>query len=336
MKARRLISHRVRQMQLEEFELGKLPDDGLLVANDYTSISVGTEIWNWVHGAEPGRTPTFPRTSGYCNCGTVIEVGRHITDVRPGDRVAGQGNHASHTILRKPYHRVPENVPSRRAVLLTMAAIALHGIRVAKVELGEAVVILGLGLVGQLALSLAKVAGAMPVIALDLDDFRLEKAQRRGADVIINPEQSEDVAAAVRSLCVADGADVVLECTGKPAVYPLAIQLPRFGGRMVAVGSPRGSVEFDFMRDVHLREVSILGAFHPATPEQEHVYYPWTKERDRTLLLQLMGNGQLPVDDLITHVARPEECQSIYTMLTDDPRAALGVLFDWQGAELPL
>jgi threonine dehydrogenase-like Zn-dependent dehydrogenase len=52
----------------------------------------------------------------------------------------------------------------------------------------------------------------------------------------------------------------------------MAVQLVRSAGRLVAVGSPRGSVEFDFMRDVHLREVSILDAFHPATPQQPHIY----------------------------------------------------------------
>ena len=130
MKARRLISPAVRRMEVERFDPGPVPDDGILVRNDFTAVSVGTEIWNWLHGAEPGREPVFPRTTGYCNCGTVLAVGSQVTDVQPGERVAGQGNHASHSILRKPYNRVPDDVPSQHAVLLTMAAIALHGIRV--------------------------------------------------------------------------------------------------------------------------------------------------------------------------------------------------------------
>ncbi|MFZ1757288.1 MAG: zinc-binding dehydrogenase [Caldilineaceae bacterium] len=92
----------------------------------------------------------------------------------------------------------------------------------------------------------------MPLIAIDLDDFRLDRAIERGADVAINPTNSEDAAGQVRSLCAGDGADVVLECTGKPGVYPLATRLARTAGRLVAVGSPRGSVDFDFLRDVHL------------------------------------------------------------------------------------
>lgn len=322
-------------MEVERFDPGPIPDDGILVRNDFTGVSVGTEIWNWLHGAEPGREPSFPRTTGYCNCGTVLAVGSRVTDVQPGERVAGQGNHASHSVLRKPYNRVPDDVPSQHAVLLTMAAIALHGIRVAQVQLGEGVVVLGLGLVGQFALSLARLAGAMPLIAIDLDDFRLAKAVERGADVVINPvrEKEDAVAEQVRSLCVGDGVDVVLECTGKPDVYPMAALLARTAGRLVAVGSPRGSVDFDFLRDVHLREVSILGAFHPATPQQSHIYYPWSKERDRDLLLRLMASERLPVADLITHVAQPAECQTIYAMLADSPQSVLGVLFDWRGSD---
>ena len=165
MKARRLIRHGIRQIEVEDFEIGALPDDGLLVENEYTAISVGTELWNWTHGAEPSGTAKFPQTTGYCNAGRVLEVGKNVTGISPGDRVAGQSNHASHAIMRGLQHKVPEGTSSKAASLLTMSAIAMHGIRVAKIELGEAVVVLGLGLVGQFALSLARLAGGMPVIA---------------------------------------------------------------------------------------------------------------------------------------------------------------------------
>jgi len=330
MKARRLICPGLRRIEVEEFEIGPVPEDGVLVENEYTAISLGTELWNWAHGASPGREARFPQTTGYCNAGTVLEVGKNVSDVQPGDRVAGQGYHASHGLLRQPYHRIPDNVSSPAASLLTMAAIAMHGIRVARIELGDAVVVLGLGLVGQFSLSLARLAGGTPVIAIDLDDFRLGKAQARGADACFNPGKIPDVPEAVREWCVEDGANVVLECTGKPAVYPLAVKLACAAGRVVAVGSPRGTVEFNFLDEVHLREVSILGAIHPLTPEQDHLYYRWTKDRERKLLLKLMAEGRLSVEDLITHVEKPEDCQAVYSRLVDHPQGTLGVLFDWR------
>ena len=85
----------------------------------------------------------------------------------------------------------------------------------------------------------------------------------------------------------------------------------------------------DFLADVHLREVRILGAIQPRTPEADHIYYRWTKNRERNLVMRLLSSGKLPVEDLITHVAKPEQCQEIYTTLADAPQEALGVVFEW-------
>ena len=85
----------------------------------------------------------------------------------------------------------------------------------------------------------------------------------------------------------------------------------------------------DFFADVHMREVSILGAFQPLTPDTDHTHYHWTKARDRNLVMRLMSSGKLPVEDLITHLAKPEQCQEIYPMLDDSPQDTLGVVFDW-------
>jgi threonine dehydrogenase-like Zn-dependent dehydrogenase len=211
-----------------------------------------------------------------------------------------------------------------------MAAIALRGVRKGRIALGDSVAVLGMGIVGQLALSLARLSGAMPLIALDLDKERLERAMGRGAELTINPGEEEEVVELVRARCREDGANAVIEATGKPAVYPLAVQLACTGGRVVALGSPRGTVEMDFMRDVHLREVDIIGAFQPLTPEQDHVYYRWTKDRDRRLLLELMAQGRLSVKDLITHRFSPEQCQEAYEILAYRPGEALGVIFEWK------
>ena len=226
-------------------------------------------------------------------------------------------------------NKVPENVSSNAAAFMVMCATSLHGHRVARPELGEAVVVTGMGIVGQLAATFAMLSGAVPVIGVDLDDFRLEKARERGVDVCINPVHEDDMAEAVRRHCAADGADLVIEATGKPSVYPMALTLPRLGGRLLALGSPRGSVEVSFFADVHLREVTVLGAHQPKTPDEADLYYPWSKRRDRDLVLRLMDEGRLPIEDLITHEADPAECQSVYDMLADDPRDVLGVVFKW-------
>jgi len=333
MKARRLICKGTRQIEVEDFELGDMPAGGMLVKNDYTGISVGTELYNWMHGGNPGPNgwkAEFPRGTGYSSSGTVLAVGKDVTNYRAGDRVVGGSSHQSHGIYSAAHaYKVPDNVSQKAVGIFSMAGIAMHGIRVAKIELGEAVVVLGLGLVGQFAASLAKLAGAQPVIAIDLDPVRLEKAKARGADVCINPNEVDDVPAEVRKHCVEDGANVVMEATGKPAVYPMAVKLACIAGRLVAVGSPRGTVEMNFLDEVHLREVSILGAISPKTPKEDHIYFRFTKRREREMILRFMDEGRLTSEDLITHVAQPEECLDIYNMLADNPQGALGVVFEW-------
>lgn len=330
MKAKRLVRRDIRKIELEDFEIASLPEDSILVRNECTAISTGTELWNFIHGAEPGKEPVFPRPTGYCNAGVVEDVGKNVTGIKPGDRVAGQGNHASHSILGTLHNIVPDNVSPEAASLLTMAAIAMHGVRKARVELGEAVAVTGMGLVGQFALSLAKLNGGLPLIALDMNENRLAKAKERGADVCVNPDKADDVSSFVRRFCEEDGANCVIEATGIPGVYPMAVKLACFAGRVVSLGSPRGTVEFSFFPEIHLREVSILGAIHPRTPDEKNVYFWWTKKRERDLILRLLSEKRMSAEDLITHTARPQDCSEIYNMLADDPQKALGVIFDWR------
>jgi len=322
-KAQRLICTDIRRIELAEFELPPVPDHGVLVQNDYTAVSVGTEIYGYARGGEPARS------TGYCNTGVVLEIGKDVQGLKPVDRIAGQSNHASHAVLTGNFHTVPAGVSPKSAAFMVMGAIALHGHRVGRPELGEAVAITGMGIVGQLAATFARLAGALPVIAIDLDDFRLGKAKDRGADICINPNTAGDVAETVRQHCVGDGVDLVIEATGIPAVYPMALTLPRLGGRLVALGSPRGRVEVNFLPEVHQREITILGAHQPKTPDHDHIYYPWSKDRDRDLVLRLMAADKLPIEDLITHVANPADCQATYDMLAGNPREALGVVFAW-------
>ena len=160
MKAQRLICTDIRRIELAEFELPRVPDHGILVQNDYTAVSVGTEIYGYTHGGEPSSAITFPRSTGYCNTGVVLEVGKDVQGLQPGDRIAGQGNHASHAILTDNFRKAPAGVSPKSAAFMVMCAIALHGHRVGRPELGEVVAITGMGIVGQLALTFARLAGA--------------------------------------------------------------------------------------------------------------------------------------------------------------------------------
>ena len=337
MKGKRLVCPCAQRIEVEEFELGRVPPDGILVENDCTGVSVGTEIYNWVHGGEPGQPKKeFPFQTGYCNCGTVVEAGSRVKKVRVGDRVVGMGRHASHAILQESdapkdvYQQVPPAVGSREAVFIPMAKIGIHGLRVAQVQLGESVAVVGLGLVGQLMATLAELAGALPVIGVDINEFRLSKAQARGVGHCVNPQLEENIEAIIRGFGHGDGVNVVFEASGKSVLFRSILKWVCTGGRVVALGSPREPVEMDLFTDLHLREVALLGAMNPLTPTRDNVYYRWTMAREMEILMRLLAAGRLRMAELITHEVDPERCQEVYTSLAAGDGEALGVEFKWR------
>jgi 2-desacetyl-2-hydroxyethyl bacteriochlorophyllide A dehydrogenase len=324
MQTQRIVLDGKRQVRLIDVDLPDPAGDQILIENERTAISAGTEL-SWYNGWIPGGAAEarYPIALGYCNVGRVLAVGADVRGVKVGDRVAGQGFHAQHDILTDQYYPVPDGVSPQDAAFLVIAATSLRGVRHAGIELGASVAVIGAGLIGQFALSLAKLSGAMPLAAVDLDDARLAHATRRGADMAIDPKRDD----AGRQF------DIVIEATGIPAVYPQALKLCADAGRFVALGSPRGTVEMNFMTDLHVREIEMRGAFQPATPEREHRYYRWTKARDRALVLALMAGGRLTGADLISHCFAPEDCANAYTMLSEQPGSVLGVQFDWGASD---
>ncbi len=126
-------------------------------------------------------------------------------------------------------------------VFFRLVAIALQGVRKAKIELGESVVVLGAGLIGLLAVQLAKLSGGFPVISTDLADIRLDVAQKIGADFVLKVDES--LPSRVNEL-TCGGAHVAIEATESPEAIPLSFQLTRRMGRVILLGSPRGDTKF--------------------------------------------------------------------------------------------
>merc|ERR1712216_24397 len=117
-----------------------------------------------------------------------------------------------------------------------LGSVSVHGVRKAKLEFGEHLMVTGMGVVGQLALQLAKLTGCDQSIAVDLIDRRLEKAVISGATSVLNPNIS-DLNSDVEQLTAGRGLDVVIEASGYPAVLPQLFDMMRIGGRIILLGS---------------------------------------------------------------------------------------------------
>ena len=177
----------------------------------------------------------------------------------------------------------------KKPFFFNLGAIALQGVRKARIELGEATLILGQGLIGLSAMQLSKLSGALPLIAADLTDSRLEISQSVGADYTFNPEDT-DFSEQLSDTTKGNGPAVVIEATGHPDAISTALNVAGRDARVVLLASTRGETpNVNFYRDVHKKGLILYGAHNSIRPRQESSPNFWTLEADSLLLLSLIA-----------------------------------------------
>jgi 2-desacetyl-2-hydroxyethyl bacteriochlorophyllide A dehydrogenase len=194
MTRNRIIFPEAYKAELVKEQIEAPGENDVLIRTQYSTISPGTERANYtgdpnVSGAT-GPSVRFPRGSGYSSAGIVLDVGANVNSVKPGDRVICYwGVHAD--INRVPETRVVkidyDKLSLREASTLFIATFPMAAIRKTRLEVGESCMIMGLGLLGQFAVRIAKAAGAVPVIACDPVESRRNDALNGGADYALNP-----------------------------------------------------------------------------------------------------------------------------------------------------
>lgn len=240
--------------------------------------------------------------------------------------------HASHILVEEEnVLKIPNNLSFDEAVFYGLGYMALQGVRKADIELGDSVVILGQGLIGQMALQFAKLSGGIPTIAVDLLDNRLGIALKNGADYAFNPSKI-DVENAVSDITNV-GASVVIEATGSPKAIAIALKLACRRGRVVLLGSTRGESTVNFYQDVHRKGVVIVGAHNDIRPRHESVHGYWTTKDDVAVILMLLSKGLLKVRDLISLKLSFKEAFNAYKTIIERKEDILGVILDWKNTK---
>ena len=336
MKAKRLICPAFHQLEWQSFDIPQDPGPREVVIRSACSlISVGTEIavYNGSHIAysiPDAVWPRLPVEMGYCLAGTVEVVGSQVQELVPGDRVMARATHGDWAVCNLDttiVRVVPDGLSMQDATLASMSAISLLGVRQAQIALGEVVVVIGLGLVGQMATQLSRLSGAYPLVGLDLIPSRLQLAVA-SAHHTFNPGQ-ENVIQVLKELTRGRMAEVVIEATGSPKVVQFALDLASEGGRVVLLGSQRGKIEIDAYSTIHRKGISLIGANERLASPSYSFRDPWTRQRNLDLVLRLLANGSLNSDHLISHYIAPGEVQTMYEMLSERPNDFMGVVIDW-------
>jgi 2-desacetyl-2-hydroxyethyl bacteriochlorophyllide A dehydrogenase len=329
----RIVFQAPRQVVLEPLEL-PVPGRGeVLLRTERTLISTGTELTALTGDFPPDSRWAgyirYPTGVGYSNVATVAEVGEDVERVQVGDRVASMAAHATHAVCREDrLWTVPPALDPEAAAFATLAEIVMGGVRRSRLMFGEAVAIVGAGLLGQLAAMFCRSGGAWPVIAIDPAAERLETALRVGATHTL-AATAEEAHGEVERLTKGRMPDVVFEITGNPLAIPGAVKLARRLGRVVLLGSPRGPTTLDFHDEVHSLGLEIIGAHNSTHPAVESPNTPWTIGRHVELFLDWQAAGVIDVRPLMTHRYPWREAPEAFRMLLEDRSRALGVILDW-------
>lgn len=316
--------------RLEAFDVPRPAAHELLIRTRVSLISPGTERAFFL--GMPNTSQKYPQATGYSNIGEVVAVGADVRGWQVGQRVASAAHHASFaTEDATACQPVPDDVSDDAAAFFQLAAIALQGVRKARIELGEPVAVIGAGLIGLLALQLARLQGGLPAISVDLDARRLAFAQKVGADATLAAD--DNLTDALQTVCEAAGAPVVIEATGHPEAIPTAFDLAQPGGRVVLLGSTRGETEFvNFYRDVHRKGLMVIGAHNITRPARDSAPGWWTLADDQRVVLKLLALGRLAVQPLITERFDWQDAVQAYELLKHPKPETLGMLLDWRDA----
>ncbi len=326
------------QAVLEPFELDEELGNGqVLVRTVYSIISAGTEgsHYSGLEAEHPGlgNYPfTYPMQTGYGNYGEIIALGEKCGDLRVGDRVLSFSNHASHVKVdaQRFCLKAPSELDGKKSVFTRMAGVAITALRSTSVSPGDKVLVTGLGLVGNFAAQLFRLAGA-EVMGVDLSDFRIQVARQCGIANAINPGTTQ-TEQAVMDWTDGCGADVCVEAIGKSELVAQAVQMTRRKGEVILLGSPRARVSMDvtpMLSRIHLQGIRMIGALEWLYSISETDVSRHNITRNYQQILGWIASDDLKTEPLLTHLLSPKACQDAYLGLYERKDTYLGVVFDW-------
>ena len=334
-------------VRIEDVEVPR-PGPGEVVVRNILALTCGTDLKMFIRGHPYAKPPVI---MGHEFTGTIVEVGKGVDWVKPGDKVVSVNsapcghciycklgkfnlcenleetiigftiNGAYAEYLKLPqrivnfnmYH-LPKGVEPAEAALLEPFACVVRGQRLINIDVGDTVAIIGAGPIGLMHMLLARHSGAGKVIMLDISWDRLKFAEELGADVIVNSE-NEDAFSRVKEESGGIGADVVIEAVGRPETWEQALKLARKGGVVLLFGGPPKGTQASLDTYItHYGELTIQGSFHH-TPQ------------DVVRTLRLIQSKKLPLRRLITSRTRLDDIVNVFERLRQGKEIKVAITF---------
>ena len=325
------------KVELQECEMPKPEANEVLVKSIVTQISTGTELTRLEQNIDENSDwhrltnyMAFPIFPGYSNVGEIIAVGEGCDLSLIGKKVSSQLKHQKYSVV--PIGNIcvlPDNIDPDDAAFQTLAVVSLASIRAAQIKPGETVVVFGAGLVGQLTARLAKIAGAINVVVVDVSDNRLNYVPKEKGFYTVNSTK-ESVEEAVKKVNFGNLADIVFETTAYHPLVEKELKCLTKLGRLIITSSPKGvsNVDFQYCSSMGLTIISAHNyAFHPPVETPNN---PWTRDRDAKYFIQLLEHEDCSLKSMVTHKENYKNAVKMYELLMKDRTQALAVHLDWR------
>ncbi len=361
------------KIELIEVPIPACQKNGVIVKTFFSSVSMGTESMKVKTGKmnlidkarekpeqvkqvldsvkQLGLVSTYRKVMnkldsfsplGYSLSGVVVETGFEVRSLKIGDRVAcGGGNYATHSqynyIPENLCVRLNENINLKFASLATIGAIAIQGLRQANLQFGETIGIVGMGLIGQLMLQIARASG-FKVLAIDIDEERVKLALNHKANggAIFGKDNLKEISL---SLTQGYGLDAIFLTTGTKSNQPIEIlpEMIRDRGRIVDIGITRMDIPwqpyYDKELSIHMSRSYGPGRYDPLY-EEHSIDYPisyvrFTEQRNMKTFIDLIESGNMDLEYIISEEIEFKKSDTFYNNLLDNKNKFLSVVFKY-------
>lgn len=342
-----------RSLALREYEDPPLGPRDVRLQSLLSGISHGTEM-NLYRGTAPFAEKHFdgehrlfmPNEEvgfremrlGYELVSRVIEVGREVSEVRVGDLVHTATPHRPTTVVNMdanlqsqiPMQVLPAGVTPEEAVFSALIGVALVAVHDAQIKLGDHVVIFGLGAIGLIVVQLARLNGAMYIMAVDPIAKRREMAAHLGVDEVIDPIEQDPAEVIKFREGAPRGADVVIEASGHYAALQGALRCAHMGGTIVTLGYYQGgATPLRLGEEWHHNRLNLVSSMAVwGCPSR---YYPmWDRPRATRTVFELLERDMVRVAQLITHRFPYAEAPTAYRLIDEHPEETIKVVLSYE------
>ncbi len=325
-----------QQVELRDEPLPNLGPRDVLVKTRVSALSVGTEVWRYIHHGHYGGEGGL---CGYNSVGEVVSVGSDVTRLHVGDYIFATQPHAEYfAVSASRAVKLARDADLEAAAFTYLPTLGLHALRSANYQAGDNVLVVGLGVVGVLAAQLARMVGAR-VAALEVDATRRCLAESLCFGPVLDPREPT-TRPRLENHFGEIGPDVILETSQAWSGLMDAVRLARLSTRLALIGIYRSEPPPDVANEVlrltlmnrdlfHNQRLKLIGCSNDPADDYPPGVVRWTVQRNMAYVAEKIASGELDTRKLITHRFRWDELEQVYRRLVAGERGMVGVVLHW-------